>query len=317
MTSQTNENVIGIDVSKAVLDVNRHGENRISQWDNDALGCRQLGEALAGFNVDLVVVEASGGFERRVFAELVQHGFPVAVVNPTRVRNFARADGQLAKTDAIDARTIAKFGYKMEPKPQQMRSAAREKLAALVSRRHQIVTMTTMEKNRLTTAPDIAAKSIANHLDWLASELAQLDVAIDQCLAEDENWQQETAVLESVPGVGRVTVCTLLAEVPELGKLNRQKIAALVGLAPFNRDSGRKRGKRRIFGGRAAPRRVLYMGTLSATRHNPVIRAFYLRLLQAGKPKKVALTACMRKLLTILNAMMRSGQPWNPALYAA
>ena len=316
MTNQKEGKVVGIDVSKKMLDDNIRGETTVSHSANDSLGCRQLGDKLEKLDIKLVVIEASGGFERRIFTELVRRGLPVAIVNPTRVRNFARAAGQLAKTDAIDARMIAEFGFKMEPKPQQMTKPAREKLAALVTRRYQVVTMVTMEKNRLGTAPDEVQQYITRHLDCLADELTQLDAAIDQSLADDENWQTEAAVLESTPGVGRVTVFTLLADLPELGKLNRQKIAALVGLAPFNRDSGAKRGKRRIFGGRASIRRVLYMSTLSATRHNPVIRDFYQRLLQAGKPKKVALTACMRKLLTILNAMMRTGKPWDSSLYA-
>ena len=225
--------------------------------------------------------------------------------------------GQLAKTDPIDARNIAEFGFKIEPPPQKMVTAARQKLAALVTRRYQLVTIITMEKNRAATAPEPIDAHIARHLDWLTQELADLDEAINQSLEADDNWQKEAAVLESTPGVGKVTVFTLLADLPELGKLNRQKIAALVGVAPYNRDSGSKRGKRRIFGGRASIRRVLYMATLSASRHNPVIRDFYQRLLAAGKPKKVALTACMRKLLTILNAMMRTGKPWDSSIYAS
>ena len=317
MTSQEEGKVVGIDVGKEQLDVNVYGENKVTQWVNDSLGISRLVKKLSKLTIKLVVVEASGGWERKVHAELSQRGLAVAVVNPTRVRSFARAVGQLAKTDPIDARNIAEFGFKIEPRVQEMVSATREKLAALVTRRYQVITMITMEKNRVATAPESTGEYIAKHLDWLAQDLADLGKAINHCIEAEENWQQEAAVLASTPGIGPVTVFTLLADLPELGKLNRQKIAALVGLAPYNRDSGAKRGKRRIFGGRASIRRVLYMATLSASRHNPVIRDFYQRLLAAGKPKKVALTACMRKLLTILNAMMRTGNAWDSSMYTA
>lgn len=311
MTSITKEKVVGIDVSKKRLDVNVYGERVVTEWDNDSLGVSQLGEWLAQAKVKLVVVEASGGVEMRLIGELAQRELPVAVVNPTRVRNFARAAGKLAKTDKIDARTIAEFGEKMNPAPKQLVSQARRKLAALVTRRYQLITMITAEKNRLSTTPDDVQEWVVQHLDWLEEQMSAIDKAINDCIAAEENWQEEAAVLDSVPGVGPVTSFTLLADLPELGKLNRQEIAALVGVAPFNRDSGPKKGKRRIFGGRASVRRVLYMAVLSGTRHNPVIRDFYHRLLAAGKLPMVALTACMRKLLTILNAMMRTGKPWN------
>lgn len=316
MTNNMDKKIVGIDVSKAKLDSNFRGETKVSRWENDSLGCRQLGDLLAGEKVTLVVVEATGGYERKIVAELMGREIPVALVNPTRVRSFAKAAGQLAKTDKIDARVIAEFGFKMAPLPQQLLSPARLKLADLVTRRNQLVTMMSMEKNRAKLAPDSIAASLDNHLAWLQDEIARLEAEIDQTLAADENWPEEAAILESTPGVGKVTAFTLLADLPELGHLNRQKIAALVGVAPFNRDSGPKRGKRRIFGGRASIRRVLYRATLSATRHNPIIRDFYHRLQQAGKPNKVALTACMRKLLTILNAMLRSRQHWHSALYA-
>lgn len=317
MTREEAGKVVGIDVGKSWLDVNVYGEDKVTRRANDDKGISQIGEQLEPLAVKLVVVEASGGWERNIHAELSQRGFSVAVVNPTRVRNFARAKGQLAKTDPIDARSIAEFGHKMEPKAQKMVSKARAKLAALVTRRYQVITIITMEKNREVTAPEPIDERIADHLDWLATELADLDKAIHDCIEDDASWQQEAAVLASTPGVGTVTVFTLLADLPELGKLNRQRIAALVGVAPYNRDSGSKRGQRRIFGGRASVRRVLYMATLSATRHNPVIRDFYQRLLEAGKPKKVALTACMRKLLTILNAMMRTQKSWDSSIHTA
>ncbi len=314
MTSESQTNVVGIDVSKRRLDMNVYGETQVTSWDNDKRGVDDLGQRLSQMKPQLVVVEASGGVEIPLVVELAQRELPVAVVNPTRVRNFARAAGQLAKTDAIDARIIAAFGAKLSPGVKQIVSAQRQELAALVNRRYQVVIMITAEKNRLATTPASVQERVIKHLDWLAEELTALDAAVNQLVLADEVWQEEAIILESAPGVGQVTVVTLLADLPELGQLNRQKIAALVGLAPFNRDSGPKRGKRRIFGGRASIRRVLYMATLSAIRHNPVIREFYQRLLLAGKPKKVALTACMRKLLTILNAMMRSRQCWNPRM---
>jgi transposase len=311
MTSSEEGKVVGIDASKKMLDVNVYGDKAVTSWDNDNLGVNQLGERFSQMNIKLIVVEASGGVETRLVSELASRGLPVAIVNPTRVRNFARAAGQLAKTDQIDARMIAEFGTKMAPEPQQLVSAARRKLSALVTRRYQLVTMMTAEKNRLSTTPDSVLDWVIQSVDWLAEQMAAIDEAINDCIAAEENWQEEATLLETVPGVGPVTSFTLLADLPELGKLNRQEIAALVGVAPFNRDSGPKKGKRRIFGGRASVRRVLYMAALSATRHNPVIRAFYHRLMAAGKLFKVAMTACMRKLLTILNAMMRTGNPWK------
>ena len=311
MTNTEEGKVIGVDASKKMLDVNVYGEKKVTEWNNDNLGVNQLGERFSRMNIKLIVVEASGGVEMRLVSELASRELPVAVVNPTRVRNFARAAGQLAKTDEIDARMIAEFGEKMAPEPQQLVSEARRKLSALVTRRYQLVTMITAEKNRLSTTPDSVLDWVIQSLDWLAGQLAAIDEAINDCIAAEENWQQEATLLETVPGVGPVTSFTLLADLPELGKLNRQEIAALAGLAPVNRDSGPKKGKRRIFGGRASVRRVLYMAALSATRHNPVIRAFYHRLMAAGKVFKVAMTACMRKLLTILNAIMRSGNPWK------
>jgi transposase len=311
MTSQKTGKVVGIDASKKFLDVNVCGETEVVSWENDKLGVEQLGQWASQMPIKVIVVEASGGVENRLVGELAQRELPVAVVNPTRVRNFARAAGQLAKTDQIAARLIAEFGEKMSPEPKQLVSAARRKLAALVDRRYQLITMRTAEKNRLSTTPEEVQEWVFQSLDWLEVQMSAIEKAIDECVASKESWQEEATLLDSVPGVGTVTIFTLLADLPELGKLNRQEIAALAGLAPFNRDSGPKRGKRRIFGGRASVRRVLYMAALSATRHNPVIRAFYHRLMAAGKLFKVAITACMRKLLTILNSMMRTQTPWK------
>lgn len=311
MTSQKNGKVVGIDASKKFLDVNVYGETEVVSWENDKLGFEQLGQWLSQMSIKIIVVEASGGVENPLVGELAQRELPVAVVNPTRVRSFARAAGQLAKTDQIDARLIAEFGEKMNPEPKQLVSAARRKLAALVDRRYQLITMRTAEKNRLSTTPEEVQEWLFQSLNWLEQQLSDIEDAIDECVASKDSWQEEAFLLDSVPGVGTVTIFTLLADLPELGKLNRQEIVALAGLAPFNRDSGPKRGKRRIFGGRSSIRRVLYMAALSATKHNPVIRTFYLRLMAAGKLFKVAITACMRKLLTILNAMMRTKTPWK------
>jgi transposase len=262
----------------------------------------------------LVVLEASGGLEAPIASQLAGAGLSVAVVNPTRIRAFAKADGQLAKTDQIDARLIARFGAKMEPLPQAARDQAQIELNLLVTRRRQMVLMLTSEKNRFHTATGVMREHINKHISWLQTEIEELDQQINQALIDNPTWQETVALLESSPGVGTVTARTLVAELPELGQLNRQKIAALVGLAPFNQDSGKRRGKRRIFGGRASIRSVLYMAALSATKCNPVIKAFYERLLAKGKPKKVALTACMRKLLTILNAMVKNRQAWAPSV---
>lgn len=311
MTSQKTGKVVGIDASKILLDVNVYGETKVVSWENDKLGVEQLGQWLSQITLKVIVVEASGGVENHLVGELAQRELPVAVVNPTRVRNFARAAGQLAKTDQIDARIIAEFGEKMNPEPKQLVSAARRKLAALVDRRYQLITMRTAEKNRLSTTPEEVQEWIFQSLDFLEKQMSEIEDAIDKCIAAKESWQEEAILLDSVPGVGTVTIFTLLADLPELGKLNRQEIAALAGLAPFNRDSGPKRGKRRIFGGRSSIRRVLYMAALSATKHNPVIRTFYHRLMAAGKLFKVAITACMRKLLTILNAILRTSTPWK------
>jgi transposase len=244
-------------------------------------------------------------------SELVERGQAVALVNPTRVRAFAKAEGVLAKTDQIDAGVIARFGAALKPEPQAKRTQAQLELNQWVTRRRQLVLMLTAEKNRLQTAPEAIRANIVRHIEWMQAEIESLEQLINQAIADNPTWRETARRMETVPGVGSVTAATLLADLPELGQLNRQKIAALVGVAPFNRDSGKRRGQRRIFGGRASVRSVLYMATLSAIRHNPVIRAFYQRLLSKGKIKKVALTACMRKLLVILNTMVKSGQDWK------
>ena len=304
--------VIGIDVGKEKLDVRFNGEKRVRIWANDEAERAELSDWVVEQEAHLVVVEASGGYEAAIVSELVERGQAVALVNPTRVRAFARAEGVLAKTDKIDAGVIARFGATMKPKPHARRSKDQLKLNQWVTRRRQLVLMLTAEKNRLQTAPDGIQANIVKHIEWMQTEIESLEQFINQAIADDPTWRETARRIETVPGVGVITASTLVADLPELGQLNRQKIAALVGLAPFNHDSGKRRGKRRIFGGRSSIRAVLYMATLSATRHNPVIKAFYQRLLDNGKIKKVALTACMRKLLVILNTMVKSGQDWNP-----
>jgi transposase len=314
MTSKNIDNFIGIDISKAELDVAIWGKGSYWQISNDIQGRQELIRRLKGLNPRLIVVEASGGLEQPLVRELDQANLPVAVVNPTRVRNFARSAGQLAKTDKLDAEIIAQFAQAMRPKVRPLRTMQQEHLGALVTRRRQVVDAITAEKNRKATAHPALQEQIQRHIDWLEEELKELDNEIDQLIQQSDEWREKAAILSSVPGVGPVTVSTLVAKLPELGSRNRQQIAALVGVAPVNKDSGKKRGKRRVFGGRASVRRVLYMATLAATKFNPVIRAFYERLLANGKEKKVALTACMRKLLVILNSMIRHKKLWCASL---
>lgn len=304
--------VVGIDVGKEKLDVNLNSEKRVRSWTNEDVQRAELSEWVVAQNVELVVVEASGGYEAAIVSELLARGQAVALVNPTRVRSFARAEGLLAKTDKIDARLIARFGAIMKPQAQARRGQAQLELNQWVTRRRQLVEMVVAEKNRLQTAPQAIQADIERHIAWLHSEIENLEQQINQAIANNPTWRETARRIETVPGVGTITASTLLADLPELGQLNRQKIAALVGVAPFNHDSGKQRRKRRIFGGRNSVRSVLYMAALSAIRHNPIIKSFYQRLVDKGKLKKVALTACMRKLLVILNTMVKSGQDWDP-----
>ena len=306
--------VVGIDVGKEKLDVGLNGQKRVRVWANDEAGRAELSEWVMAQEAQLVVVEASGGYEAAIVSELVARGQAVALVNPTRVRAFARAEGILAKTDKIDAGVIARFGATMKPEPQARRDQNQLELNQWVTRRRQLVLMVTAEKNRLQTAAPAMQAHIARHIAWLQADIELLEQQINQAIAANPRWSETAKRVESVPGVGSITASTLVADLPELGQLNRQKIAALVGVAPFNHDSGKRRGQRRIFGGRASVRSVLYMATLSAIRHNPVIKSFYERLIAKGKIKKVALTACMRKLLVILNAMVKTGQDWAPTI---
>jgi transposase len=294
------------------LEVALWGQAGVRQYEYDAAGVAALIDWLGGQAVDGVIVEATGGLERVLVGELLAAALPVSVVNPKRVRDFARAAGQLAKTDRLDAQVLAHFGQTFNPPVLAAQTAEAEQLADLVGRRQQLVEMMTAEKNRLETSRGAMRQRVQSHIDWLAEEIEAINRAIEALLDSNPQWQETVNLLQTAPGVGPVTTQTLVAELPELGRLNRHQIAALVGVAPLNQDSGLKRGRRRVFGGRAAIRRVLYMAALTASRWNPVIRPFYQRLLAAGKKKKVALTACMRKLLVMLNAMVRDQKPWFP-----
>jgi transposase len=302
---------VGIDVSKDRLDVAVLGEERGGQVDNTQAGIAQLVQQMQEVCPELIVVEATGGYQRAVVEALFHAGLSVAVVNPARVRQFARACGLLAKTDKLDAQVLAVFGQRMQPKPYTGKSEAEKQLSALLVRRNQLEEMLKAEQNRLRTTSVSLKSSVEQVIVFLKEQKKRLDEQIQLFLQEQQVWQEQTKILSSAPGVGMVTTATLLAELPELGKMDRKRIAALVGVAPMNYDSGRKRGYRRTKGGRTNVRSVLYMSTLVATRYNPLIQAQYQHLLKRGKEKKVALTACMRKFLTILNAMMRDRQPFH------
>lgn len=302
---------IGVDVSKARLDVAVRPTGEAWSTDNDEAGIAALVTRLTKLGATLVVVEATGGLEVAMVAELAA-AVPVAVVNPRQVRDFARAMGQLAKTDRIDAEVLARFAEAVNPDPRPLKDEETRHLAALVSRRRQLRDMIVAESNRLGAAPKKLHKGIEKHIDWLRRELRLLEKDLDGQIKSSPIWREKEDLMRGVKGIGPHSAATMLAEVPELGTLNRKQIAALVGVAPLNRDSGTYRGKRSIWGGRATVRAVLYMATLSAVRANPALRAFYKRLVANGKPKKVALTAAMRKLLTILNAIVRDQRPWDP-----
>jgi len=307
----TTSSYVGIDVSKDRLDVAVVGEERGWQVDNTLAGIARLVELLQEWQLELIVVEATGGYQRCVVDALFQAGLSVAVVNPARVRQFARACGLLAKTDKLDAQVLAEFGRRVQPRCYEGKSEAEKQLSALLVRRKQLEEMLKAEQNRLRTISPSLRGSVERIIAILKEEKQRLDEQIQQFLKEQKAWQGQTEILGSAPGVGMVTTATLLAELPELGKLDRKKIAALVGVAPMNYDSGRKRGYRKTKGGRADVRSVLYMSTLVATRYNPLIQTQYQQLLKRGKLKKVDLTACMRKLLTILNAMVRDQQSFR------
>jgi transposase len=308
------ENFIGIDVAKASLDIAVLPEGSVWACHNDEAEFTALVKQLRQREPKLIVLEATGGLEIPVVAALASGGLPVVVINPRQVRDFAKATGQLAKTDRIDAQVLARFGEAVRPAIRPLKDEKTRELDALLTRRRQLTDMLTAEKNRLSSAPQSVRKDIKNHIAWLEKRLRDVNNGLNSAIKDSPVWREHDEILQSAPGVGPVLSVTLLAELPELGTLNRRQIAALAGVAPFNRDSGRFRGKRAIWGGRAEVRSVLYMSTLTAVRYNPVIRAFYQRLISAGKKHKVAMTACMRKLLTILNTMIKNQTSWNPEL---
>jgi transposase len=303
---------IGIDVAKARLDIAVRPSGQ--QWtaSNDDAGIGDLIARVQALAPTLVVLEATGGREVPLVAALAEAGLPVAVVNPRQVRDFARAIGQLAKTDALDAQVLLRFAEVVQPTPRPVATAQAQELSALLARRRQLVGMLTAERQRLDTALPAVRRYIQRHVAWLEQELAALDRTLRETVQASPLWREREDLLRGAPGIGPTTAFTLVAELPELGQLDCKAIAALVGVAPLNCESGTLRGRRIVWGGRARVRTALYMATLVATRHNPVIRALYQRLCAAGKPKKVALTACMRKLLTILNAMDVIGPPGAP-----
>jgi transposase len=304
---------VGIDVSKATLDVAFGSEGEVIQVANDEGGIADLAIRLVKAGPALVVMEATGGYEGLVAAALAGQKMPVAVVNPRQVRDFARSTGTLAKTDRIDARVLAHFGEAIKPEPRPLPTPEAKELEEFLSRRRQIVDMLTMEKNRLSMAStERMKKSLKKHIAWLEEALRRADDDVDKAIKASPAWREQEDLLRSVPGIGPVSARTLLAELPELGSLNRKKIAALVGVAPLNRDSGTLQGTRSCWGGRARVRQVLYMAALAAVRGNPIIRSMYRALRSRGKKHKVALVACMRKLLTILTAMVRDGSRWSP-----
>ena len=302
---------VGIDVAKAQLDIAVRPSGERWAVPNDAGGVGTLVEQLQALHPTLIVLEATGGLERAATAALATAGLPVVVVNPRQARDFARATGQLAKTDALDARALAHFADVIRPTPRPLPDAQTQALRALLGRRQQLIVMRTAEQNRLAGTCGRIQTDIEAHITWLNERLATLDDDLETLLRASPLWRENDDLLQSTPGIGPVCARTFLLELPELGTLTRQQIAALVGVAPLNCDSGTLRGRRMIWGGRAHVRTVLYMGTLVATRYNPQSKAFYERLLAAGKVKKVALTACMRKLLTILNAMLKHRTPWH------
>ena len=301
---------VGIDVSKATLDVGVRPAGERESASNDESGIKPLIIRLRELKPVLIVVEATGGLERQLTRALVSAELAVVVVNPRQVRDFAKATGQLAKTDTIDAMVLARFAEAVRPAVRPLPDAALLELQALVGRRRQLTEMIVAERNCLSAASKTVTKRIDAHIRWLEAELGRADKDLDQSIRQSPDWQENQDLLRSVPGIGPVISRTLVAELPELGKLNRKQIAALVGVAPLNRDSGTLRGRRTIWGGRATVRATLYMA-LVASRRNAVIRAFYQRLREAGKAPKLALVACMRKLLTILNAMIKHRTSWS------
>lgn len=303
----------GMDVSQDRLDVAVSDGRRLAV-DNDEAGHARLIEQLGQGDWAVLVMEATGGLERAVALRLTLAGYPLRIINARHVRHFAKAAGYLAKTDALDAEVLLAFAQRMQPEPRALADEQVLMLQALTARRQQLVEMLVMERNRLRTAHTKVRRDVQASIQWLQKRLGGVDDDIDQALKHCGVWREKVALLSSVPGIAQRTAVSLIAGLPELGRLNRREISALAGVAPFNRDSGRWQGQRHIYGGRAPVRRALYMAALVGARHNPVLKPFYQRLRLAGKPAKVALVACMRKLLIIVNTMIKTGQPWGPII---
>lgn len=312
MSQKKSKSFIGIDVSKQQLEVAVHERDYQFRCANKLSSFGQLIAELIDLRPALIVLEATGGLEIPVVNALHAVGLPVVVVNPRQVRDFAKALGQFAKTDRLDARVLAHFAAAIKPPLRPIKSQDEQELDALTRRRGQLVEILSDEKNRRRSATSNSVRDqIKEHIDWLADRIAEIDQQLKALLKTSAGWQAKDKILQSVPGIGAVTAFSLVADLPELGKLDRQKISKLVGVAPLNRDSGQQRGSRHIYGGRAQLRRVLYMAALTAVRHNSVIKEFYQRLRANHKPFKVAITACMRKLLSIINVMVRDSTPWQ------
>ena len=309
-----NQLFVGIDISKDRLDVHIHPTEECFSLAHDEAGVAEVVRRVQGVGPQLVAMEATGGYEIRVAAALGSAGLPVVVVNPRQIRDYARATGQIAKTDRLDARVIAMFGGAVRPAVRRLPDEQAQQLGEVIARRRQLVDMLGAETNRRRMMRDPRLRERLNaHITWLEQALGEVDEDLRRLVRGSVLWRETDDLLRSAPGIGEVTSFTLIADVPELGHLDRRRIAALIGVAPMNRDSGTLRGRRMVSGGRAPVRAVLYMATLSAIRYNPTIAAFYQRLRAAGRPGKVAVVAAMRKLLTILNAIVRERRPWQPA----
>jgi len=304
-------NFVGIDIAKDSMEVMVHESSKGWNFMNDESGLHKLIAKMKRLSPSLIVLEATGGYENTVATGLQCKGFSVAVINPRQIRDFARSIGTLAKTDILDARVIAHFAAKIQPPPRILPTEEAKRLGAILMRRRQIITLLTAEKNRLLQANPAVRERVKNHVIWLKQELSDITTELKQTVQDDPEWKEKDKIIQSVPGVGPILSVTLLADFPELGTLNRKQIAALGGVAPFNRDSGKMRGKRTIWGGRGVVRTATYMAAFAAIRCNPLLTSFFNRLVAAGKPRKVALVACMRKLLCILNAMLKNRTRWT------
>lgn len=307
---------VGVDVGKSQLDFFIHERSRSFCVENSPAGIRQALNRLARYDLARIVVEATGRYEYALVEAAMEKGLPIIVSQPLQIRRYAQAVGQLAKTDEIDARIIAEYAARLQPTVRSGKTRNIIKIRDLLARRRQLMTLLTMEKNRHQIMPRFLRADIRRHIAHMEKQVEKIDKLLKERVLKEEQWREKRAIMHSMPGIGDVAVNTLLGDMPELGTMTQRQAGALAGVAPMNRDSGKLRGKRRIKGGRATVRTVLYMAALSAVQHNPTIRAFYRRLVAQGKHKKVALTACIRKMLIILNAMIRDGVYWNEAATA-